>query len=216
MSYSSINVDSQNLSRIPSGLVEPMCSSLPSGARYIPDFISEKEETRLLFLIDSSPWITDLKRRVQHYGYRYDYRSRNIDYSMYLGPLPHWAEYFATKLYNFGLMPNLANQVIVNEYLPGQGISPHVDCTPCFENAIVSISLGSDCIMNLVCLSNGKQIDIPLCTRSVIALCDEARYQWQHGIKAVKSDLIDNIRIPRTRRVSLTFRTVKLHDSVTS
>ena len=185
-------------------------SDLPKGARYLPDFITEKEEARLLFLIDSSPWITDLKRRVQHYGYRYDYRSRNIDYSMFLGVLPRWAEYFSLELFKCGLMPSIADQVIVNEYLPGQGISPHIDCTPCFEDSIVSISLGSSCVMNLIHPQDGKQIDVALPNRSVISLCDEARYHWQHGIKPVKSDLINDVRVPRSRRVSLTFRKVKL------
>lgn len=187
-----------------------ICSDLPTGAHYVPDFISQREEERLLFLIDSSPWITDLKRRVQHYGYRYDYRTRNIDYSMYLGALPKWAEYFAEELYRCGLMPTIADQVIVNEYLPGQGIAPHIDCTPCFEDSIVSISLGSDCIMNLIRPSDGTQIDVPLASRSVMSLCDEARYKWQHGIKPVKSDMINDVRIARARRVSLTFRKVKM------
>jgi len=186
------------------------CSALPPGAHYIPDFISQREETRLISLIDSSDWITDLKRRVQHYGYRYDYRTRGIDYSMYLGVLPQWAEYFAKELFRCGLMPIVADQVIVNEYLPGQGIAPHIDCTPCFEDSIVSISLGSDCIMNLIRPSDGTQIDIPLASRSVISLRDDARYKWQHGIKPVKSDIINDVRVARARRISLTFRKVKM------
>lgn len=189
-------------------------STLPIGARYVPDFISQREEARLLLLIDSSPWITDLKRRVQHYGYRYDYRTRNIDYSMYLGALPHWAEYFAQELYRCGLMPIVADQVIVNEYLPGQGIAPHIDCTPCFEDSIVSISLGSSCVMNLIRPSDGTQLDVHLANRSVISLCDEARYKWQHGIKPVKSDVINEVRTPRSKRISLTFRKVKMHSPI--
>ena len=191
-------------------LAEPICSTLPSGAHYVANFISEKEEIRLLTLIDSSNWITDLKRRVQHYGYRYDYRTRNIDYSMFLGKLPRWAEYFAQELYLCKLMPTVADQVIVNEYLPGQGIAPHIDCTPCFEDSIVSISLGSSCVMNLIRPSDGMQVDIALANKSVLSLCDEARYKWQHGIKPIKSDVINDVRVPRSRRVSLTFRKVKI------
>lgn len=192
---------------------EQVPSTLPVGAQYITDFISQREETRLISLIDSSPWISDLKRRVQHYGYRYDYRTRNIDYSMFLGPLPAWAEYFAQELHRCGLMPVVADQVIVNEYLPGQGIAPHIDCTPCFEDSIVSISLCSSCVMNLICPSDGTQLDVYLANRSVLSLCDEARYKWQHGIKPVKSDVVDEVRIPRSRRISLTFRKVKMHNT---
>jgi len=210
MNFSLINSNLSNSTLRAIESNERFSSVLPIGARYISDFISEKEENRLLHLIDTSPWIGDLKRRVQHYGYRYDYRSRNIDYSMYLGPLPRWAEYFSEELYKCRLMPTIADQVIVNEYLPGQGIAPHIDCTPCFEDSIVSISLGSSCVMNLIRPSDGTQIDVPLAGRSVISLCDEARYKWQHGIKPVKSDIIDDVRISRARRVSLTFRKVKM------
>jgi hypothetical protein len=49
-----------------------------SGLTYIPDFITPIQETKLLNIIDQQPWLTDLKRRVQHYGYKYDYKSRSI------------------------------------------------------------------------------------------------------------------------------------------
>jgi alkylated DNA repair dioxygenase AlkB len=55
------------------------------GLIYIPDFISVEKEKSLLSNIDKQPWLNDLKRRVQHYGYKYDYRARNIDKSLSLG-----------------------------------------------------------------------------------------------------------------------------------
>lgn len=39
------------------------------------------------------------------------------------------------------------NQLIINEYLPGQGINPHVDNPTLFSSPIVSVSLGSECVM---------------------------------------------------------------------
>jgi len=44
--------------------------------------------------------------------------------------------------------------MIANEYLPGQGISAHVDCVPCFSDRIASLSLLSPCEM---VFQNGKQ-----------------------------------------------------------
>lgn len=41
-----------------------------SGLRYIPHFISSEAEAELIRIIDQQPWLTDLRRRVQHYGYR--------------------------------------------------------------------------------------------------------------------------------------------------
>jgi hypothetical protein len=38
---------------------------LPSGARYLPDYVDEEYEAALLSFVDKSPWLGDLKRRVQ-------------------------------------------------------------------------------------------------------------------------------------------------------
>lgn len=43
-------------------------------------------------------------------------------------------------------MPELPDQLIVNEYPAGEGIEAHIDA-PLFTDTIVSISLGSSCIM---------------------------------------------------------------------
>ena len=67
---------------------------------------------------------------------------------MRVGELPEWLKILSEKLYQEGYMPKIADQVIVNEYLPGQGISAHIDCEPCFQDTIVSLSLGSSCVMD--------------------------------------------------------------------
>jgi len=40
------------------------------------------------------------------------------------------------------------DMVIVNEYEPGQGIASHIDNAKLFDHIIVSLSLGSDVVMN--------------------------------------------------------------------
>ena len=100
-------------------------------------------------LIDKQQWLNDLKRRrVQHYGFKYDYKARRVVRDMRIGKLPEWLEELAEKLCADGHMPEVADQVIVNEYEPRQGISNHIDCEPCFDNTIVSLSLGSGCFMD--------------------------------------------------------------------
>lgn len=183
----------------------------PAGLRYLPGYVSPRLQARLLTLLDASPWLDDLKRRVQHYGYRYDYKARRIDYSMYLGTLPDWCHHYARQLADEGIFTSPPDQVIVNEYLPGQGIAPHIDCTPCFEDTVVSISLGSSCIMNFTQLADPTQrYDQLLEQGSAVVLQHAARFDWQHGIKPLKSDIINGMRQLRQRRVSLTFRKVKL------
>ena len=179
------------------------------GLRYIENYITEDEQAQLLAQVDKVPWLKDLKRRVQHYGFKYNYKARKVDMSMRVGKLPEWLKVLSVELYQEGYMPKVADQVIVNEYLPGQGISAHIDCEPCFQDTIVSLSLGSSCIMNFTHrLDKTQKYPVLLDPGSLIVLSDEARYNWFHEIPGRKSDMWDDVKYPRQRRVSLTFRKV--------
>ncbi|WP_228438789.1 alpha-ketoglutarate-dependent dioxygenase AlkB [Chryseobacterium pennae] len=107
---------------------------------------------------------------------------------------------------NFNL-ENSFDQVIINEYEPGQGISNHIDCVSCFEDIIISVSLLSSCVMQFS--KDREQQEILLQPRSLLLLSGEARYHWKHGIKAVKNDKWSDTIIPRKRRISITFRKIK-------
>ncbi|MFN5589280.1 MAG: hypothetical protein ACK48P_05545, partial [Holosporales bacterium] len=89
------------------------------GLSLLLDFITEAEERELLSVIDQQPWLADLQRRVQHYGYRYDYTARQVTADLYLGALPEWLQPLATRLHCEGLFATPPDQVIVNEYQPG-------------------------------------------------------------------------------------------------
>jgi alkylated DNA repair dioxygenase AlkB len=184
-----------------------------SGLMYLPEFIDQEAHDQLLSSIDSHTWLTDLKRRVQHYGFKYDYSSRRIDLSMRLGPLPNWATVLAGQLVERGLLPELPDQLIVNEYEPGQGIANHIDCVPCFTDTIASLSLGSSCVMNFTNKETRQAIPLLLDPRSLVVLRGGARYSWTHGIASRKSDVFQSRTIYRRRRVSLTFRKVILDDA---
>ncbi len=181
------------------------------GLQYIPDYISLDQHNHYLTIIDQQPWLTDISRRVQHYGYKYSYTYRSVDHSMKLGPLPHWAEQLAKALFNDNLIPRIPDQVIVNEYLPGQGISHHIDCVRCFGKTIASISLAAPCIMDFISSEQEKK-HVLLEPRSLLVFSDEARYKWKHGIAKRKTDLINGSRLSRSRRLSITFRNVILSE----
>ena len=187
-----------------------MNSSAIEGLRYIEDYISEGDHDALLAQIDKNPWMNDLKRRVQHYGFMYDYKARRVNHRMRVGPLPPWLQKPAEELHTEGHMSRVADQVIVNEYEPGQGISSHIDCEPCFERTIVSLSLGSDCVMDFTNKVDRTKTSIWLARRSIIVLRDEARYMWLHGIAPRRSDAWGGQKYYRQRRISLTFRSVIL------
>lgn len=175
------------------------------GLEYIPDFISTEEEVELIKLIDNQSWLNDLKRRVQHYGWKYNYTARKVDSSMRLGKLPDWLEKYLNR---FKAKDIDFDQVIINEYLPGQGISAHIDCVSCFEENIASLSLGSDCIMEF----SDQRTKIPtlLERRSLAILSGDARYKWKHSIPSRKTDKFNGLIFNRNRRLSLTFRKVIL------
>ncbi|PHS63362.1 MAG: alpha-ketoglutarate-dependent dioxygenase AlkB [Flavobacterium sp.] len=179
------------------------------GLEIYPNFITPKEEIELINSIDNSSWLKDLKRRVQHYGYKYDYRARKIDNSLYIGELPNWSKEIYNKIIDKQIINFVPDQAIINEYEIGQGISSHIDCEPCFGDTIISLSLGSSCIINFERSLNSKhKIGLFLEPRTLVVMKKESRYNWFHGIPQRKSDKFDNEITKRKRRISLTFRKV--------
>ena len=188
------------------------------GLAYVPDFVSEAEEKRIVATIDQNEWIEDLKRRVQHYGWRYDYRARKVDPTMRLGPMPEWAQTVARRLVHRGLVPQLPDQVIVNEYKGNQGISKHVDAKSSFGDGIAMISLLES--WEMVFRNQGgrgkRKETLRLERRSATIMAKEARYQWSHEIPKRKTEPAVSSpgnekkrrRVKRVRRLSLTFRKV--------
>jgi alkylated DNA repair dioxygenase AlkB len=183
-------------------------SLLINGLQVISDYITEVDEAGLLVMISLQPWLTDLKRRVQHYGYRYDYRAHRVGEESYLGDLPAWLTGLAECLHQDGFIDAVPDQCVINEYEAGQGIAPHVDCVPCFGDTVISLSLGSPCVMEFSQKGSREKIPLLLAPRSLLVMRGEARYGWRHGIPARKTDKMGNISIKRGRRVSITFRKI--------
>ena len=68
---------------------------------YLRSFLSPDEQDEFIRRIDENEgaWLTDLSRRVQQYGWRYDYQARAITSDMRIGPLPDWLQALAQRLY---------------------------------------------------------------------------------------------------------------------
>lgn len=185
----------------------------PDGLTYLENYISENEADRLVQDIDAAPWRTDLKRRVQHYGYRYDYKARQARREDYLGSLPELFQHLAERLTAEGHFQTLPDQVIVNEYQPGQGISAHIDCQPCFGETIASLSLLSACVMRFASPTHSQLMELHLQPASLLVLSGDARHLWTHAIPSTKTDVFEGQKHFRSRRLSLTFRTMKFKNS---
>ncbi|MGR3914472.1 MAG: alpha-ketoglutarate-dependent dioxygenase AlkB [Gammaproteobacteria bacterium] len=196
-------------------------------AAYHFDFITPREEAALLAAADAAAWRHDLRRRVQHYGYRYDYAARGLGQRVHsgdhiserslgergpgerIGDLPDWARDLGARLAREGIFAACPQQLIVNEYQPGQGIAAHTD-RDCFGPVVASLSLGGDCMMRILPHpgTTAGAFELVLQRRSLLVLRGRSRALWRHGIAPRRSDFQHGRRIPRRRRVSLTFRSI--------
>ncbi|MEO4014979.1 alpha-ketoglutarate-dependent dioxygenase AlkB [Pseudomonas rossensis] len=186
---------------------EVISETPPKGLLIIQDFITPKEESSFLASIEKAPWDSSMTRRVQHYGWRYDYKARKILPSAYLGPLPKWAESLGKRLVKEKYLSELPDQVIVNEYLGNQSISKHIDCIPCFRGAVVTISLLESWEMvfsRKTKLDAEEKYKVVLNRRSAAVLGGESRSDWYHEIPRRSKEA----GILRERRISITFRKV--------
>ena len=139
------------------------------GLTLLADFVTPAEEAALLACIDAAPWddgvvVTStaeppptttttakkMARRVQHYGYAFDYATIEIDRTPLRSkeplPPPLAALFDRVRDRVAGLV---AEQLTVNEYLPGQGIKPHVDSHKSFGAHVVSLGLSSPAVFSL-------------------------------------------------------------------
>ncbi|KAF0977821.1 hypothetical protein FDP41_003143 [Naegleria fowleri] len=202
------------------------------------NFIDQETETKLMKEIDEREWRSDLTRRTQHYGYAYNYSSRNVNNSNNQTSAPPIPEVFKELLKDIQAVASEQikslefKQVIVNEYKgTSQGISKHVDQCIDFGPVILILSLGDDCVMRfhklervieeeLVSKSVKRKevspsivVDKLLPRRSLIILSKDARYQFQHEIPKTKTFKVKNTvvktRTESYRRVSVTFRSLR-------
>ncbi|XP_042505277.1 alkylated DNA repair protein ALKBH8 homolog isoform X2 [Macadamia integrifolia] len=213
------------------------CSDLGGRVLHIRNSILRPPSQELLAAVDGRPWKSLSKRRVQHYGYEFLYEARNVNTEQQLGELPHFVSPILEKI---SLFPHIEkaedvtlDQLTVNEYPPGVGLSPHIDTHSTFEGLIFSLSLAGPCIMEFRRYSQGTWLPSSLSStgmqeqnpdycssftrrsiflppRSMLLLSGEGRYAWHHYIPHHKVDMVrDNMIRRGSRRVSFTFRKVR-------
>lgn len=183
-----------------------LCACEQLGGRYAPDYVSQNEADELYKNIENGVWVDDIKRRIQQYGYCYDYRARKIDESMKLGALPEWVRPLGERLQQEFFNGQYPQQLIVNEYEIGQGITAHIDAE-CFGPVIVSVSLCAPAYMEFAprdAAAGKAKFKILLSPRSAIVLAGDLRARWTHSLWLRKKDVAGEYN----RRISLTFRTV--------
>ncbi|XP_058821445.1 alpha-ketoglutarate-dependent dioxygenase alkB homolog 6 [Topomyia yanbarensis] len=171
----------------------------PSSAYYIPDFITPEEESIILSMVAKAPkprWTQLSNRRLINYG--------GVPHpkGMIVEEIPAWLQKHVdkvnqlTKVFEDG---RKANHVLVNEYLPGQGIMPHVD-GPLFYPTITTISCGSHTVLEFQEPHDRENshpekllriIKLWIEPRSLLILKDDMYHQYLHSISEITEDEID-------------------------
>jgi alkylated DNA repair dioxygenase AlkB len=131
-----------------------------SGLSHYSNYITSQQEVELAADIDAQPWNTTWKRRRQPYGQSYG------DSAELRPAIPHWAEFLIVRLVSEGISETPFDQMLVNEYLPGQGIALHRDYEP-FDRTAVSLSLLSACAMDFRHVKSGRRESLLLEPRSL-------------------------------------------------
>lgn len=189
-------------------------------ARYPPGLVLYKGLLRniadeMYTYFDELPWNDTLSRRTQHYGYSYDYTLREPKKSKLKQlPMPKPIKCMCDVLHNRNILKDYPNQVIINQYTPGQGISAHRDHYPIFGDSVCTMSFGSGVSMHFKpykIFSNqlgDTELEIYLEPGDVLVFEGDARMKYSHEIKGRKSDAVNGKRISRGVRISATFRHV--------
>lgn len=202
-------------------------SQAPPTAFYIPDFISEEEESYLLQQVYKSPrtkWTQLSGRRLQNWG------GLPHPKGMLVEKIPDWLQNYCDRISSLGAFGGqTANHVLVNEYKPGEGIMPHED-GPLYHPTVTTVSLGSHALLDFYGPVGGPdgeaerdrhRFSLLLRPCSLLILQDETYRRLLHGIRERDADTLTDAvanlsaagarpgeTLSRGTRVSLTIRHV--------
>lgn len=202
-------------------------TSAPPVVYYIPDFITEEEESYLLQQVYKSPktkWTQLSARRLQNWG------GLPHPKGMIAETIPEWLQTYCQKISSLGAFSGkTANHVLVNEYKSGEGIMPHED-GPLYHPTVTTISLGSHTLLDFYNpISNEEPqteesryiFSLLVRPRSLLILQEDVYIKLLHGIQGREEDALTekvvNLAeaggekgetLTRGTRVSLTIRHV--------
>lgn len=144
---------------------------------------------------------------MQQYGAHYNHKAAVVE-KVQQNPWPTWCTELGNLVVCSGHLHVTPEQAIINEYLPGQGIASHIDHPDGFGPIVVSITLGSGVTLDLSNADSGAKWHLYLEVGSLVVLSGASRFEWKHGIAKRDFDIVNNCKVPRDRRVSVTFRTL--------
>jgi alkylated DNA repair protein (DNA oxidative demethylase) len=184
-------------------MASPAVEAEPKGLLYVPEFLNEAEEAKLVELVEGLSFDEVVmqgqtaKRDVVHLGFRYGYDSWELRPGPPIPPELDWLRLKCGDL--AGIDPERLDEALVTRYPPGAGIGWHRDA-PMFGSRVIGVSLASESRMRFQRKVAGIRYvhDLDLAPGSAYVLAEEVRWAWRHSIPPVKS-----------LRYSITFRTVR-------
>jgi alkylated DNA repair dioxygenase AlkB len=188
------------------------------GLELSPNFLNVHEESLILDAINQDPteWQLLRKRKVKHFGFRFDYDKRAVDRAED-NEMPLWAKELMCKIQTDNQTIQI-DQLTINNYEPGGAISPHSDTHSSFVSPLVIVSLGGGVVMDFRSRMRDNSSEwithsVLIPERSLLLMDGDSRYGWEHIIRPRKMDLIDGLVVPRLTRISLTFRKLREADN---
>lgn len=168
-------------------------------------YITADEEKGLLAHVDSGPWATDWRRRIQQFGA--GYAGEHGGAPTWVRDFPRWLLRLAARVQADAPLERFPENCVINEYIPPLGIGAHKDYAA-FGPTIACVSLGDDAVLEFTHPERRVRVPVHVPARSLWVITGEARSEWLHGIAARLTDVVHGERRRRERRVSITFRTV--------
>ncbi|XP_060524583.1 alpha-ketoglutarate-dependent dioxygenase alkB homolog 6 [Cylas formicarius] len=200
---------------------EYQITGIPETVYYIPEFLTPAEEDAILKKVYGAPkpkWTCLSNRRLQQYG------GAPHEKGMFPEEIPSWLQFVINKVHGLSAFDEKKpNHVLVNEYLPGQGIMPHTD-GPLFYPIISTVSCGSHTVLEFLENNDNRNkiCEVLVEPRSLIVVKNDMYTKHLHCIRERKTDNINscvnwknntsnsmnNKELARGVRVSLTIRHV--------
>lgn len=117
------------------------------------------------------------------------------------------------RVYQILFTSTRPRQAIFNLYLPGEGITPHIDLPHRYEDGVIGISLLSTTVMEFS--RNQVRHSLVLRPGDIYILEGEARDFWKHEIVAREGDWVreedgEERWVKRRTRMSVTLRRMKV------
>jgi alkylated DNA repair dioxygenase AlkB len=167
----------------------------------------EREKMTVRNLLANANWDSSLSRRVQEFGYEYNYKASG---SLAEGArFPEWLRELCEFLVNSRecRMLTTPTQITVSEFTPGQGITAHIDNPSLFGEYVCRLVLGGS--VNMVFSDSAtRKIEKRVEGGTVVEMFGDTRYTWKCCVPARKSDIVSGKRVKREVAYLVTFRTI--------